>query len=299
MSSVPNIKLNNGIMMPQFGLGVWHVKSGSEAFETVKYALSVGYRLIDTAALYGNEQSVGEAIKASGVPREEIFVTTKLWNSDQGYESTLAAFKASCDRLGLDYVDLYLIHWPNRDTELIDETWQAFEKLYEDKLTRSIGVSNFKPHHLEKLLEKAKTQPVINQIELHPYHTQIETREYCKKHHIQIESWSPLMQGGEILSNTVVLDIAKKHNKTAAQVVLRWHIDNGLTVIPRSVTPSRIKENFEIFDFKLTTEEVEAINKLDQNRRIGPDPDSFGLRAYNSISKSLNFVKRKNHRKTE
>lgn len=294
MNKTPIIKLNNGIGMPQLGLGVWKVQDGNEAVSSVEYALKVGYRLIDTAALYGNERSVGEAIRSSGIPREDIFITTKLWNSDQGYDSTLKAFQASLDRLGLGYVDLYLIHWPNHDTDLIADTWRAFEDIYRGKRARSIGVSNFKPSHLESLLQTAKTIPSINQIELHPYNSQLKTREFCREHGIAVESWSPLMQGGEILNEAIIVDIAKQHHKTPAQIVLRWHIDNNLVVIPKSVTPKRIKENFELFDFKLSPDEIKKIDDLNQDRRVGPDPDSFGIRVYSSLSKTFGTIKRKN-----
>jgi len=296
MSNVSILSLNNGVKIPQLGLGVWQIKDGEEAISSVSYALKIGYRSIDTAAIYGNEKGVGEAIKSSKIARNEIFVTSKLWNSDQGYESSLKAFDASLSRLGLDYLDLYLIHWPSHNEALIADTWRAFEKLYKNKRLRAIGVSNFKVKHLENLLKTAKVKPMVNQIELHPYKSQIETREFCTQHSIQVESWSPLMHGGEILSLPLITEIASKHHKTVAQVVLRWHVQNGLIVIPKSVRPGRIKENFEIFDFNLSETDMKQIDSLDRDRGVGPDPDSFAIRLYSKITKITRSVKRKNPR---
>lgn len=273
VNTVPFVKLNNEIMMPQFGLGVYKANEGEEVENAVATALRAGYRLIDTATIYRNEKGVGKAIAASGVPREELFITTKLWNDDQGYDSTLLAFDKSLDMLSLDYIDLYLIHWPKTGT--YKETWKAFEKLHADKKIRAIGVSNFKPRHLEELLKTANVVPAVNQIELHPMMTQLETRQYCKEKSIKIESWSPLMRAGELFKNKIITSIAANHNKEPAQVVLRWHIQSDLIVIPKSVTPERIRSNIDIFSFELTAYEMKQIDGLNQDIRIGPDPDTF------------------------
>lgn len=266
------VTLHNGVKMPYFGLGVYKVEEGNEVIESVKTALEVGYRAIDTAALYENEEGVGKAIKASGIPRKEIFVTTKVWNTDHGYEKTLKAFDKSISKLGLDYVDLYLIHWPGKDTFI--DTWRALEKLYRDGRVRAIGVSNFKPHHLQTLMEHSEEKPVINQVELHPYFQQKELREFCKQHDIVVEAWSPLGRG-QVLDDPVLAEIGKKYGKTPAQVTLRWHLQNDIVIIPKSVTPSRIKENADIFDFELTAEDMEQIDQLDKNTRLFKDPDLF------------------------
>ncbi|MED1672818.1 aldo/keto reductase [Pallidibacillus thermolactis] len=266
------VLLHNGVKMPYFGLGVYKVEEGNEVIDSVKTALEVGYRAIDTAALYENEEGVGKAIKASGIPRKEIFVTTKVWNTDHGYEKTLKAFDKSISKLGLDYVDLYLIHWPGKDTFL--DTWRALEKLYRDGRVRAIGVSNFKPHHLRTLMEHSEEKPVINQVELHPYFQQKDLREFCKQHDIVVEAWSPLGRG-QVLDDPVLAEIGKKYGKTPAQVTLRWHLQNDIVIIPKSVTPSRIKENADIFDFELTAEDMEQIDQLDKNTRLFKDPDLF------------------------
>lgn len=266
------VLLHNGVKMPYFGLGVYKVEEGNEVIDSVKTALEVGYRAIDTAALYENEEGVGKAIKESGIPREEIFVTTKVWNTDHGYEKTLKAFDKSISKLGLDYVDLYLIHWPGKDTFL--DTWRALEKLYRDGRVRAIGVSNFKPHHLQTLMEHSEEKPVINQVELHPYFQQKDLREFCKQHDIVVEAWSPLGRG-QVLDDPVLAEIGKKYGKTPAQVTLRWHLQNDIVIIPKSVTPSRIKENADIFDFELTAEDMEQIDQLDKNTRLFKDPDLF------------------------
>lgn len=266
------VTLHNGVKMPYFGLGVYKVEEGNEVINSVKTALESGYRAIDTAALYENEEGVGKAIKESGIPRKEIFVTTKVWNTDHGYENTLKAFERSISKLGLDYVDLYLIHWPGKDTFV--DTWRALEKLYRDGRVRAIGVSNFKEHHLETLMAQSEEKPVINQVELHPYFQQKELREFCKKHDIVVEAWSPLGRG-KVLEDPVLNEIGKKYGKSPAQVTLRWHVQNDIVVIPKSVTPSRIKENADIFDFELTDDEMERINQLDKNTRLFKDPDVF------------------------
>lgn len=266
------VTLHNGVKMPYFGLGVYKIEDGNDVINSVKTALKFGYRSIDTAALYENEEGVGQAIKDSGIPREEIFVTTKVWNTDHGYENTLKAFDKSIAKLGLEYVDLYLIHWPGKD-KFVD-TWRALEKLYREGLVRAIGVSNFKPHHLQTLMDKSEEKPVINQVELHPYFQQKELREFCKEHDIVVEAWSPLARG-QVLDDPVLNKIGKKYGKSPAQVTLRWHLQSDIVVIPKSVTPSRIKENADIFDFELTDEEMGQINQIDKNTRFFKDPDVF------------------------
>ncbi len=272
-SSVPNLTLNNGITIPQLGLGVWKAAEGGEVERAVSAALETGYRLIDTAAIYGNETGVGKAINASGVPREEVFITTKLWNANHAHDDALRAFEESLQKLDCGYIDLYLIHWPVPMDGKFVEAWKALEKLYADKRVRAIGVSNFKPHHLEELLQNSDVIPTVNQIELHPMLQQKETRDYCAQHDIIVESWSPLMQAGEALEHPTITKIAEQYSKTPAQVVLRWHIENGLIVIPKSVNPQRIEENFNLFDFELTAEDMQQIESMNQDRRIGADPD--------------------------
>lgn len=271
MSKVPPIVLNNGVEMPQLGFGVWQVPD-AEAETAVATALEAGYRSIDTAAAYGNEEGTGRAIARSGVPREELFVTTKLWNSDQGYDATLRAFDASVSKLGLDFVDLYLIHWPTPERDLYVETYKAFEKLYADGRVRAIGVSNFLPEYLERLTAETSVVPAVNQIELHPHLQQHASREYHAERGIATEAWSPLGQGKGLLEVPAIVAIARKHERTPAQVVLRWHLQLGNVVIPKSVTPSRIRENIDVFDFALDAEDLAAISALNEDRRIGPDP---------------------------
>ncbi|MEV7199522.1 aldo/keto reductase [Streptomyces griseoluteus] len=275
-SKVPPIILNNGVEMPQLGFGVWQVPD-DEAERAVTTALETGYRSIDTAAIYGNEEGTGKAIAASGVPREDLFVTTKLWNSDQGYDSTLRAFDTSLEKLGLDYLDLYLIHWPLPARDNYLDTYKAFEKLYSDGRVRAIGVSNFLPEHLERLIAETSVVPAVNQIELHPQLQQRAAREFDAEHGIATEAWSPLGQGKGLLEVPAIVAIARKHGRTPAQVVLRWHIQLGNVVIPKSVTPSRIKENIEVFDFSLDDEDLAAIGALDEGKRLGPDPASFDM----------------------
>ncbi|MBD8500143.1 aldo/keto reductase [Paenibacillus arenosi] len=271
------ITLNNGVHMPQLGLGVWRVEEGAQVEEAVKTALQLGYRHIDTAAVYKNEAGVGKAIKESGVPHEEIFLTTKVWNADQGYEATLKAFDESLSKLGTDYVDLYLVHWPTPERDLYLETYKALEKLLEEGRVRAIGVSNFHIHHLERLMENTSIVPVVNQVECHPRLAQNELRQFCNKHNIVLEAWSPLMQGGEILEDRDVMAIGANHGKTGAQVVIRWHLQKGNIVIPKSVTASRIRENFDVFDFELTADEMAIIDQLNQDKRVGPDPEDFNV----------------------
>ena len=275
-SSFPLVTLNNGVTMPQLGLGVFRTRDGLEVENAIASAFEAGYRLIDTARMYNNETGVGDAIKASGLPRGDIFVTTKLWNDDQGYDKALRAFDDSLKRLDLEYVDLYLIHWPVASRGLFKETWRAFEKLMGDGLARAIGVSNFRPHHLEALLGDANVVPAVNQIELHPWHQQHETRDFCRTHGIQIESWGPIGgAGGSLLGDERLKFLAAKHDKTPAQIVLRWHIQNGFVVIPKSVHAERIHENADIFDFALTDEDMTIIESMNKDERHGPDPDAM------------------------
>ncbi len=271
------ITLNNGLKMPQLGFGVWQVEN-EEAVHTVKKALAVGYRSIDTAAIYGNERGVGEALKQSGISRDELFITTKVWNSDQGYENTLRAFDESLEKLGLDYVDLYLIHWPTPEYDTYVDTYKALEKLYDDGRVKAIGVCNFDQDHLQRLLDECNVTPVLNQIECHPYLAQKELKQFGREHDIYVEAWSPLMQGGEVLNNEAIGEIAEKHNKTPAQVILRWHLQNDTIVIPKSVTPSRIEENFNVFDFELSSEDMDKIDSFDRNERRGPKPSEMNKR---------------------
>ena len=274
MSNVPNIKLNNGVEMPQLGFGVFQVPD-AETTAAVSAALHAGYRSIDTAALYGNEAGVGKALTASGLDRDELFVTTKVWNSEQGYDKTMRAFDASMKKLGLEQLDLYLIHWPTPARDLYVETWKAFEKLYADGRVRAVGVSNFQPAHLERILDTGGTVPAVNQVELHPYLQQVEVRAFDAKHEIATEAWSPLAKGGNLLSEPTIVTLAEKHGRTPAQVVLRWHLQLGNVVIPKSVTPSRIRENIDVFGFTLTNDEVASLSTLDKGERTGPDPDTF------------------------
>ena len=264
--------LHNGVKMPWFGLGVFKVQEGSEVVESVKAALRNGYKSIDTAAVYRNEEGVGQGIKEAGVPREELFITTKVWNSDQGCESTLQAFETSMEKLGLEYLDLYLIHWPVAGK--YKETWKALEKLYKDGKVRAIGVSNFHVHHLKDLMADAEIKPMVNQVEYHPHLAQTELLEFCKAEGIQIEAWSPLKQG-ELLSEPTIVEIAEKHKKSPAQVILRWDLQNEVITIPKSVKEHRIIENADIFDFELSADDMDRLNSLNKNERVGPDPDNF------------------------
>ncbi len=264
--------LHNGVEMPWFGLGVFKVKEGSEVVESVKAALKNGYKSIDTAAVYKNEEGVGQALKEAGVAREELFITTKVWNSDQGYESTLQAFETSMEKLGLDYLDLYLIHWPVEGK--YKETWKALEKLYKDGRVRAIGVSNFHVHHLKDLMADAEIKPMVNQVEYHPHLAQRELMEFCKAEGIQMEAWSPLKQG-ELLSEPTIVEIANKHGKSPAQIILRWDLQTGVVTIPKSIKEHRIIENADIFDFELSSEDMDRLNSLNKDERVGPDPDNF------------------------
>ncbi|MDR6123129.1 diketogulonate reductase-like aldo/keto reductase [Bacillus sp. SLBN-46] len=264
--------LHNGVEMPWFGLGVYKVRQGEEALHAVKHALNAGYKSIDTAALYENEESVGQAIKEAGIPREELFITTKVWNSDQRNDTVLEAFETSLSKLGLDYVDLYLVHWPVK--EKYKDTWKVLETLYKEGRVRAIGVSNFNIHHLEDLMSVAEIKPMVNQVELHPLLAQPELREFCMKHEIQIEAWAPLGQG-RLLDHPVLQEIASAHHKSIAQVILRWDLQNRIVTIPKSIKESRIIENANIFDFTLNDNDMEKINALNENKRFGADPDNF------------------------
>lgn len=264
--------LHNGVEMPMLGLGVYKAENGKEVVNAVKAALHKGYRSIDTAAFYNNEEGVGQAIKESNVPRKDIIITTKVWNTDQGYEETLAAFQDSLNRLSLDYIDLYLIHWPIPNK--YKDTWRALEKLYQDGKARAIGVCNFHIHHLEDLMKDAKIKPMVNQVELHPCLSQVELRAYCKENNIQIEAWSPLMRG-RLVDNELLMEIGKKYNKTSSQVILRWDLQHGIVTIPKSVHENRIIENANIFDFELSLEDMGRIDGLNQNIRTGLDPDTL------------------------
>jgi 2,5-diketo-D-gluconate reductase A len=273
VSNVPNLTLNDGARMPQLGFGVWQVPNRTVT-AAVRTAFEAGYRSIDTAALYRNESGVGEAIAASGIPREELFITTKLWNSDQGYDDAMRAFDESIRKLRLDYVDLYLIHWPTPARNRYVETWNAFEKLKADGRVRSIGVSNFHIPHLRRLLEESETVPAVNQIELHPNLPQEELRAFHARHGIVTEAWSPLAQG-KLLRDRTIRGLAQKYGRSPAQIILRWHIQLGIVVIPKSVTPSRIRENIDVFDFELADDDMRVIAELNTGRRTGLDPDTF------------------------
>lgn len=272
MSKSPELKFNDGNSIPQLGYGVWQVES-DVAEDVVGKALDAGFRHVDTAKIYGNEEGVGKALAESDVPREDVFVTTKLWNEDQGYDSTLAAFDESMQRLGLDELDLYLIHWPAIGKGKYVDTWKAFVELQKQGRVKSIGVSNFPIEQLEEIIEATGVTPAINQVETHPYFNQEELRAFHKEHGILHESWSPLGQGKEVLEDPVIVKIAEKHGATPAQVIIAWHLALGNVVIPKSVTPERIVENFAALDVKLDDEDVEAINGLSKDDgRIGPDP---------------------------
>jgi methylglyoxal/glyoxal reductase len=268
--------LHNGVKMPWLGIGVFKVEEGPELVNAVKTAIKHGYRSIDTAAIYGNEVGVGQGIregmKEAGISREDLFVTSKVWNTDLGYESTIAAYETSLNKLGLEYLDLYLIHWPVEGK--YKDAWRALEALYKEGRVKAIGVSNFQIHHLEDLMKEAEIKPMVNQVEYHPRLTQKELQSFCQKHGIQLEAWSPLMQG-QLLNNEVLQEIANKYNKSVAQVILRWDLQNGVVTIPKTTKEHRIVENASVFDFELTEEDMERIDGLNQNHRVGPDPDNF------------------------
>ncbi len=272
--AVPNVPLSNGVSMPQLGFGVWQVPN-EQAPQVVATALEAGYRSIDTAALYGNEAGVGAAVAQSGLSRDEVFVTSKVWNSAQGYDSTLRAFDATMAELDLDVLDLYLVHWPAPKQDRYVETWKALEQLNADGRVRAIGVSNFSVAHLDRLAAETSTVPMVNQIELHPRLPQPELRDYHAEHGIVTVAWSPLGQG-QVLADRVLRGIAQAHDRTPAQVVLRWHLQQDVVAIPKSVTPSRIRENLDVFDFTLSDDDLAALAGLATGERIGPDPDRFG-----------------------
>jgi 2,5-diketo-D-gluconate reductase A len=274
VADVPNVSLSDGVEIPQLGFGVFQIPD-DETQRAVETALEAGYRHIDTAAAYRNERGVAAGIAASGVPRAEIFITTKLWNSEQGFDSTLAAFETAIEALDTEQVDLYLIHWPVPARDLFLDTWRAFERIHAEGGARSIGVSNFRVVDLERLASEAETQPTVNQIELHPLLQQVELRAWHAEHGIATEAWSPLAQG-EVLKDDTLVTIAAHHERTVAQVILRWHLQLGNVVIPKSVTPARVRENLDIFDFELTEDDLAAIARLDAGHRTGPDPASFG-----------------------
>ncbi|MDM5197887.1 aldo/keto reductase [Fictibacillus enclensis] len=264
--------LHNGVRMPWLGLGVYKAEDGQEVINAIQYALEAGYRSIDTASFYKNEEGVGQALMESGVPREELFITTKVWNTEQGYETTLQSFEESRKKLALDYVDLFLVHWPVSGK--YKDTWRALEHLYKDGKVKAIGVCNFEIHHLEDLLGDCEIVPMVNQVEFHPRLTQKELLSYCKDKNIQLEAWRPLLKG-EIFDEPVLVELAKKYEKTVAQVILRWDLQNGVVTIPKSVNKERIYQNSDIFDFELSREDMEQIDTLNTNHRNGPNPNDF------------------------
>ncbi|RRQ27966.1 aldo/keto reductase [Rhodococcus sp. Eu-32] len=288
--STPNLTLNSGTTIPQLGLGVWQA-ADAETEHAVRYALDeAGYRHIDTAAAYGNEEAVGRGISTSSVPREDIFVTTKLWNADQGYEPALAAFDVSLGKLGLDYVDLYLIHWPLQNDDRLLRTWDALEKIADSGRAKAIGVCNFEPRHLQMLIDRGGQLPAVDQVELHPHLTQQAIRDLAGQHDIAVESWSPLggtsnsgwgnaSKPNTLLTDDVITRIGERHGKSAAQVLIRWHLQNGLIVIPKSVHDERISQNIDVFDFELTDEDLSEIATLDDGVRVGAHPDELNLGA--------------------
>ncbi|MBB6172292.1 diketogulonate reductase-like aldo/keto reductase [Nocardiopsis mwathae] len=273
MFTVPEVTLNNGVRIPQLGFGVWQV-ADEDVVGVVGTALEAGYRSIDTAAVYGNEAGVGEAIRRSGIHRDQLFITSKVWNSDQGYDTTLRAFDATMQRLGLERLDLYLIHWPMPERDAYMSTYKALERLYIEGRVRAIGVSNFQIEHLQRLLDEGGIAPTVNQVELHPKMTQAPLREFHARHDIATEAWSPLGQGN-LLQDPAVVKIADAYGKTPAQVIIRWHLQTGNIVIPKSATPERIRSNFEVFDFELASGDVQAISDLNADERFGPNPDTF------------------------
>ncbi len=280
MLNMGNVTLNNGLEMPLVGYGVFRVPQGEDLAEAVKTAIAKGYRSIDTAQVYRNEESVGQGIRAAIaeglVTREELFVTSKVWNDGLSYEDTLTAYDRSLEKLGLEYLDLYLIHWPGIDTNHI-EAYKALEKIYQDGRVRSIGVSNFHVHHLENLLKETTIIPVINQIEFHPHLTQEQVRAYCKEHAIQVEAWSPLMNGA-LLEEELIQELAAKYSKTPAQIVLRYDVQHGVVTIPKTMTPARMTENLDVFDFSLTDEEMAKLDAINDGLRCGPDPEKFNFK---------------------
>jgi len=273
MTAVPTVQLNNGVSIPQLGFGVFQIKP-AETVEAVRNAFRVGYRHIDTAQMYGNEKEVGQALVESDLDPADVFVTSKLNNNQLGYDDALTAFGKTLDDLGLERIDLFLIHWPLPTVRNFMETWKAFETIYAEGRARSIGVSNFQPHHLRRIHEEGTVPPAVNQIEVHPYLTQEALRAFDAEHGIATEAWSPIAQG-KVLDDPTITTIAEAHGKTPAQVVLRWHIQHGSIVFPKSVSPERMKENFEIFDFELPESDMASISSLNRDERTGPDPDTF------------------------
>jgi 2,5-diketo-D-gluconate reductase A len=270
---VPSVTLHDGVEMPQLGLGVWQI-SADETQGVVEDALAAGYRHFDTASAYRNERGVGAAVAGSGIPREEIFVTTKLWNEQQGHDAALSSFEKGLGRLGLDRVDLYLIHWPAPPQDRFVETWRAFERIRDEGRARTIGVSNFRIEDLERLQHETETLPTVNQVELHPRFHQTELRAWHERHGVATEAWSPLGQGA-LFGEPAVVEIAARHGRTPAQVILRWHLQLGNVVIPKSASPERLRENIDVFDFELSEEEMMSMGGIDTDRRTGPDPATF------------------------
>lgn len=264
--------LNNGVKMPWLGFGVFQMENGLETEESVSKALEVGYRAIDTATIYENEGSVGKAVAESGIPRQEVFITTKVWNTDQGYDSTLSVFDESLKKLKIDYVDLYLIHWPVKNRSL--DTWRALEKLYEDGLVRAIGLSNYKIRHIEEILAACKVKPTLNQVEYHPQLQHVELHQFCKKNQIQLQAWAPLMQGKALVLPEII-EISQKYGKTPAQVLIRWDLQHEVVTIPKSSTPERIAENAEVFDFHLSEEDMARIDSLNREQQVSEYPDDI------------------------
>ena len=267
-------QLNNGVEMPYFGLGVFQTRDGAEVKNAIHYALEAGYRHIDTAAIYNNERGVGEAIRESTIDRKDIFVTSKVWNSEQRADNTLKAFDATMERLGLDYLDLYLIHWPV--VGKYKNTWKILEQLYREGRVNAIGVSNFLVHHLKDLLTEAEIVPMVNQVEFHPWLVQQELTDFCKENKIQFEAWSPLMQG-HVVNVPEIKEIARNYGKTPVQLVLRWNLQKDVITIPKSVKKERIISNAEIFDFEISGDDMKKIDNLDRNKRFGAHPDNFGF----------------------
>ncbi len=272
---VPNLQLNNGVEIPQLGFGIFLVKP-EETFEAVTSALEIGYRHIDTAEMYGNEHQVGQAVAEFGVDRSEVFVTSKLNNNKIGFDAALLAFDETLKTLGFENIDLFLIHWPLPTVRDFVETWRAFERIYAEGRARAIGVSNFQIAHLERLFQETEIVPAVNQVEAHPYLTQEPLLAFNANHEIATEAWSPLGRGA-VLDDPVIVKVAKTHGRSSAQVVLRWHLQLGSIIFPKSVTPARVRENFEIFDFELSQEEMHEISALNRDQRVGPDPDTFAM----------------------
>lgn len=270
-------KMNNGYEIPTVGFGVWKVLD-EEAPTTVQQAIETGYRLIDTAKIYGNEIGVGKAIQNSNVAREDLFITTKLWNSDQGYESTLRAFDESLEKLQLEYVDLYLIHWPTPMYDNYVESYKALEEIYKSGRAKAIGVCNFDIEHLERIMDECEIMPAVNQVECHPYLQQKELRAFCEKNGIEVQAYSPLMNGKTVLQDPVIQEIATQYGKTPAQIILRWHLQNDILIIPKTVTPSRMKENLDLFSFELSETDLDKINELDRNERVNAVPSEMDRR---------------------